>query len=349
MKEEDNKLSLYFWLGSSIVIVILLIYFILRKNPMFIAKHIYKHPESTSLYVSLNNEPIITHEPNTMRPLASTMKIMIAIEYALQVEKELIDKEQFINLDDVNNHYYEGTDGGAHKSWLEEVRNKGKVIENNVTIHELVKGMIKHSSNANTDYLIHVLGQHNINQTIKELNLTQHEEIYPIVGALLIPSYLKTNGVIKNQLHKKLKSMSFEEYKSLAEKIHQELLQGHKIEITELSMDVQRIWSDRLPKGSAKNYAEVMGLISNEAFSTSATELLRDILEWPMEYNENNKKYYTHVGMKGGSTAFVITQALYAETKKGDKLEIVLLIDNLRMMQLLFIGKNLNSLFVSLI
>src|SRR5699024_5288850 len=80
-KEEDNKLSLYFWLGSSIVIVILLIYFILRKNPMFIAKHIYKHPESTSLYVSLNNEPIITHEPNTMRPLASTMKIMIAIEY----------------------------------------------------------------------------------------------------------------------------------------------------------------------------------------------------------------------------------------------------------------------------
>src|SRR5699024_12585715 len=64
---------------------------------------------------------------------------------------------------------------------------------------------------------------------------------------------------------------------------------------------------------------------------------------------ENNKKYYTHVGMKGSSTAFVITQALYAETKKGDKLEIVLLIDNLRMMQLLFIGKNLNSLFVSLI
>src|SRR5699024_3567850 len=99
--------------------------------------------------------------------------------------------------------------------------------------------------------------------------------------------------------------MSFEEYKSLAGKIHQELLQGHKIEMTELSMDVQRIWSDRLPKGSAKNYAEVMGLISKEAFSTSATELLRDILEWPMKYNENNKKYYTHVGMKGGSTAFV--------------------------------------------
>ena len=43
--------------------------------------------------------------------------------------------------------------------------------------------MIIYSSNANTDYLIDLLGVNNINQRINALGLKQHEEVYPIVGA----------------------------------------------------------------------------------------------------------------------------------------------------------------------
>ena len=46
--------------------------------------------------------------------------------------------------------------------------------------------MLQYSSNANTEYLINILGIENINQNIKELGLQQHEEVYPFVSALYL-------------------------------------------------------------------------------------------------------------------------------------------------------------------
>ena len=45
--------------------------------------------------------------------------------------------------------------------------------------------------------------------------------------------------------------------------------------------------------------------------------------------NPLNKQWLKHFGQKGGSTAFVLTKALYATTKKGNKIEMAYFFNDL--------------------
>ena len=51
-----------------------------------------------------------------------------------------------------------------------------------------------------------------------------------------------------------------------------------------------------------------------------------------MEYileNPKNEEKIEHIGMKGGSTAFVLTKALYSTDNKGNKTELAYFFNNL--------------------
>ena len=62
-----------------------------------------------------------------------------------------------------------------------------------------------------------------------------------------------------------------------------------------------------------------------------------------MQLNKENHKRYAHIGAKGGSTLFVLNDAMYAENLKGDKYEIVLLFDDLNFIERLLLNTNWNS------
>lgn len=254
-----------------------------------------------------------------------------------------------IPIDELNKFYYKNTDGGAHEQWLKEMKEKEQMMNNEVHLHEVAKGMIMYSSNANTDYLIELLGMDTINQTIEELPLQQHDLVYPMVGASLIPTYIKEKEMTEDQLLEKLKGLSDREYRELAMEIHRELAKGNKMDLTELSMDVQKIWSDRLIGSTAEDYGVLLAEISNDKFPKEVNDILRELMEWPMDYNEGNKEYYRHLGMKGGATAFVLNQAAYVETLAGDKIEFVLLTDELTSWEAFQIGKNLNTFLVNIV
>lgn len=335
--------------GSIILLLGIGGYAVLRDNPEYVMNHLKNNPQTTSLYVAQNGKKVISYQSDVVRPLASTVKIIIATEYAMQIEQGRLNKEDLVSLDELNRHYFAGTDGGAHEAWLESMTNEGKIKNNEVTLHDVAKGMIVYSSNANTDYIIQLLGASAINERAKTLELTRHEEVYPIVGALLIPSHIKTDGMDDKQLVQALKELPIETYRSLAKELSDELKEG-ALDLgdatADLSMDVQKVWSDRLIGATANDYGKLMATISNDQLPPAATEVLRDLLEWPMEFNEGNQDRFAHLGMKGGNTVFVLTQALYAETLEGDKTEIVLLTDDLSSWQMELIMRNFNS-FVS--
>ncbi len=335
--------------GSIILLLGIGGYAVLRDNPEYVMNHLKKNPQTTSLYVAQNGEEIISYQSAVVRPLASTVKILIATEYAMQIEQGRLNKESLVSLEDLNRHYFAGTDGGMHEAWLESMASEGKINNNTVALHDVAKGMIVYSSNANTDYIINLLGVAAINERAKALELTQHEEVYPIVSALLIPSQIRTEGMDDRQLVQTLRELPMETYRSLAEELSNELTEGTldlRDAAADHSVDVQKVWSDRLIGATANDYGKLMAVISNNQLLPAATEVLRDLLEWPMEFNEGNQYRFTHLGMKGGSTAFVLTQALYAETLEGDKTEIVLLTDDLSTWQMRLIMRNFNS-FVS--
>jgi hypothetical protein len=57
-------------------------------------------------------------------------------------------------------------------------------------------------------------------------------------------------------------------------------------------------------------------------------EYLDEVMEYILD-NPKNKELLEHSGTKGGSTAFVLTKALYTTDKKGNKTELVYFLNNL--------------------
>lgn len=337
--------------GGIVLILFVTASFIFRDNPNYVLNHLKNNPETTSLFVARNGEEIISYQADIVRPLASTVKIPIAIEYAFQVEEGLLDCQQLISLDELNKFYLKGTDGNAHEEWLKDIRANNKVKENQVTLHEIVKGMITYSSNANTEFLLHLLGVSEINKRINSLGLTDHEPIYPMVSPLLIPDYI-ANESSKDEIIEALEAMPIERYRELATDLSNRM-EASDIDIESYfykhPLDIQKIWSDRLPGASASDYARLLAIISNDELPTEAAAIMRDVMEWLMEFNEANHDVYAHFGSKGGSTAFILNDALYAEDLDGNKTEIVLFTDQLNLWENIMIGHNMNSFIGNII
>ncbi|MBS4220032.1 serine hydrolase [Bacillus sp. FJAT-49711] len=332
--------------GAIILIFGIVGYSLFRDNPDYVFNHIKAHPETTSLYVAENGEKLITFQSDVVRPLASTVKLLIAVEYAMQVNEGKLNKDSFVSLEDLQRYYYKGSDGNAHEEWLKAMKRDGNINDNQVTLHDVAKGMITYSSNANTDFLINLIGIDSINKQAESLELTQHEDVYPIVSALLIPDYLKKNKIDKNRLVEELEKMPMEMYRDIARELSNQMKDG-TINIDDYSfdmpLDLQKVWSDRLIGATANDYGRLLAIISNEELPTIANQTVKDLLEWPMEVNEGNRERFTHLGAKGGSTAFILNDAMYAADHDGGRIEMVLLMNDLSIWQQILLSRNLNS------
>lgn len=338
--------------GGIVIVIGTAAYIIFRDNPDYVLHHLQDNPETTSLYVVNNGEEVIAYQSDVVRPLASTVKIIIALEYAMQVEAGELDKDQLVPLDDLNCFYFEGTDGSAHEAWLESIHAADKIKDKQTTLHEVAKGMITYSSNANTDYLLHLLGISTVNDRIESLGLPHHEPVYPLVSPLLFSEYIADESMDTDDIVNELEAIPMERYRKLAIDFSQQMKEG-AIDIESYSFDlpfvIQRVWSDRLIGASAKDYGNLLSIISNDELPTKAAAIMRDLMEWPMEMNEANQNYYAHLGAKGGSTAFILNDALYAENLDGEKTEIILFTDDLNQWQSMLLQNNINSFEVNLI
>ncbi|HLQ83506.1 MAG TPA: serine hydrolase [Pseudogracilibacillus sp.] len=331
-----SRLIIY---GLIIIIVTMLAFFLFRDNPDYIVNHLKENPTSSALYVAKDKQDYITYQSDDIQPLASTVKLLIAIEYALQVDEGKINKDSYVPLTELNHFYIKGTDGGGHEDWLKSL-SATQDMNNEASLQDVVKGMITYSSNANTDYLINLLGINNINKRIKDLNLNKHDAIYPIVGALLIPYDDKDISP------ETLESMSDKEYASRAININEKLDRGEiQAENTKYtpSRKFEKIWSNRLMSSTAQDYGKLLQMIAYDEFPKTATKILHQIMEWPMEHNPNNKDRFEYLGGKGGSTKFVLTDAIYAKEHKQDSYELVLLFNDLNIWQNILLQNNLNS------
>ncbi|HLR15219.1 MAG TPA: serine hydrolase [Bacillota bacterium] len=321
-------------------------YFVFKEDPEYVLNHLERHPESSSFMFAKNDSSLVSYQANERRSLASTMKIIIAIEYAEQVAQDKIDPQQKVSLDEPGRFYLKGTDGGAHSGWLEEMKEEDRIEDGKVALHDIAKGMITYSSNANTDYLLSVLGIDEVNQRIEKLGLKHHEPIYPIVGAILIPEEMQDKDMDDKEMVSTLRNLSDEAYRKKALEIHRDIEAG-KLQTSDIdyngSLKIQKVWSDRLPGATAGDYQKLMKMINQEdAFSKDVQDTIRDVLEWPMDVPGNEERF-VHFGAKGGSTAFVLNQAMYAEDHDGNTFELVLFTDDLSLWQSFKLNRNHNE------
>ena len=165
----------------------------------------------TSSFYLKENDSVIGHlNQNKMMPVASTAKIIIAIEFAKQVSHNLFNENEMVSLDEINKYYIPNTDANAHPHWIEYERQKGNIINDSVPLIEVAKGMILFSSNADAEYLMDLLGINNINSNLRLLGITDHTQLYPWASALFL--YQNPQHVKEEKIIREIKKLDDEQY-----------------------------------------------------------------------------------------------------------------------------------------
>ncbi len=288
-----------------------------------------------SIYLQKNDTSLAAFNENKLMPLASTVKILVAIEFAKQAAAHVIEIGDAVALADLDRYYLANTDGGAHPNWIAYEKKKNHIFNDSINLIDVARGMIIFSSNANTEYLMDLLGIDNVQNDIPMLGVKQHTAIFPMVSSLFL--YQNPRAIPEKKLLKGITSLDEETYCRYTYDIHKALKYSdslkEKFRPQDLSMPMQRVWSERLPASTTKDYVHIAKIINNRKFlSKEAYEILSKVLESVME-NAANKKMFMHAGMKGGSTAWVLTKALYATLPTGERIEMAYFFNNLTLAQ----------------
>ncbi|MCU0448923.1 MAG: class A beta-lactamase-related serine hydrolase [Bernardetiaceae bacterium] len=304
----------------------------LRGNADVLIEFIKNNPDKTSLVLIRNDTVLLSLRPDQKMPLASTVKTIVAIEYAQQAAKGLVNPQQPVDLAELERFYLPLTDGGAHPNWLKQATADGLVKDGKVPLEEVAKGMIRHSSNANTEYLMAKLGLANINANLTVLNLPRHDPLYPLVSALLVVS--NTEKIPADQFLARCQALPPADYVQQCLAIHQKLAAdadgSFKKTFVFPDLALQKVWSDRLPASTTGEYAALMQKIGSRTyFPAEVHRHLDPVMEWIFVAAPKNRGVYTHLGMKGGSTAFVLTESLYANLPNGDRVALAYFINGL--------------------
>ncbi|MEK5433608.1 serine hydrolase [Lysinibacillus sp. FSL R7-0073] len=320
-----------------------------KDDPEYIVQFMKENKGNKNVSVAIQYNRLSWVEQHTKEPLplASTVKIIVAIAYAQQAADGHINPQQQVRLRELETFYIPKTDGGAHEAWLAQLNLNGK---GSVPLSEVAKGMITYSSNANTDYLMHVLGLQNINEVLTQLDVKGHELLYPIASALYIPIQLRDEkSLTKKETLAALKDMGMAEYRERALAIHENWLEkpltkeekAQAIKI--LNLDVQRVWSDRLIRASTSDYISILEKLNSKNYFTEDVHKYLDPVMEQLMQNPRNQGWLTHAGQKGGSTAFVLTLAAYAEDKEGNQTEIAFFANDLKTMEQIKLSTSMNS------
>lgn len=301
------------------------------SGPDLVTDFLRQNPTRTAVYVIRNDTVLVSRQPDQKMPLASAVKTIIAVEFARQAAAGKLDPAQPVPLADLDLYYLPNTDGNAHPAWKQRLTQQNLINNGTVPLLEVAKGMIQFSSNANTEYLLDRLGPEAVNANLKTLNLPNHDPIYPIVSALFLYSLSPADTALAM---KQVKAFSAKAYAAKCQAIHLRLKQDQSGSFKKTfifpDLALQKIWSDRLPGSTVREYASVMQKINSRTYFSPAVQTVLDsIMEWPFVVNPGNKNVYRHLGMKGGSTAFVLTNAFYAETTKGSRVSAAVFFNNL--------------------
>ncbi|MDB5203461.1 MAG: hypothetical protein JWQ27_2870 [Ferruginibacter sp.] len=292
---------------------------------------IQRNKARASLYLTQNDTILARLNENTMMPLASTVKIMVALEFAKQAAAKVVDEKSYIALSELNKYYLPNTDGGAHPNWLAFEKSQGHLKTDSVQLINVARGMTIFSSNANTEFLCDLLGYDNVKNNVQLLSIRQHSAIYPFVGSLFM--YQNPRKKTEESILKGINRLSEQEYARYAYDMHNALkfdtVLKAKFRPQDLSNKMQKAWSDRLPASTTKEYVHLVRIINNRKFFDDKTyRILSAVLETLME-NPANARWLKHAGMKGGSTPWILTKALYATTQNGTRIEMAYFFNNL--------------------
>lgn len=306
---------------------------------------IQSHKDESAFFLKENDSVIASLHPDRLMPLASTMKIMVAIEFSKQAAHHVFNPASKVALTELDRYYLPNTDGGAHNAWINALKQEKKLEGDSVSLMDAAKGMILFSSNANTEFLMDLLGLENINNNYGLMGVKDFTPLYYYVSALMLyqnPKQLKEGKILKQ-----IRELGTANYIKAAAMIHNQLKNNPDYKAhfrqQDLTMAFQKEWSDKLPQSTVRAYTHIAEIINNRKIYNAETyHVLSQILETVME-NPANRQWLDHAGMNGGSTMTILTKTVYATLKSGVRIEFAYFINGLKDNEMPALAKEMNA------
>lgn len=344
----------------SFILFIVFIKWLNTSSTNYIRKMLRKEGIKSSMVFQENGVLKMDIRSSDMMSLASTVKIMVAMEYAYQAAEGKVDGETPISLKDLEKYYLAGLDGGSHKAWLKHAEEKGFIENDQVSLKEVAKGMITFSSNANTEFLMEKLSLQSIEDRMKEIGVKNHSTLYYFVSAVFIPYEIKqreypdlTMKAAKKHIVEEIRKMNDDELLSFSTIIHDKLMTDkaykEKVNVSDWwHMDYDQLYSEIFIKSTTFEYATIMQKVNNKLFPESVSEEMEYLLGALME-NPVNQTWLKRAGKKGGSTQYILTDALFAEDKNGNKFEMAIFFNKLEWYETQKLMNSLNGFELQLL
>ena len=106
-----------------------------KSDKMVVLNFIKDNPDKASIKLVRNDSVLANINSNRIQPLASTVKLIVTIEYAEQVAAGIINPDELIDLNELDVFYVENSDGGAHSAWLKY--SASKIVNNKVSVRDI--------------------------------------------------------------------------------------------------------------------------------------------------------------------------------------------------------------------
>lgn len=298
---------------------------------------ILKNKLRSSLYLQKNDYVIARLNEDRQMPLAATMNIMVAVEFAKQAAYNVINFNKYAAVKDVEKFYLPNTDDNAYKNWINYETRLDHIQNDSIKLIDVARGMIVYGSNANAEFLMQMLGFGNLQNDLRMFGLKAHTMLYPLPASLFI--YQNPNKITEDKFLKDIHALSDSDYYNLVFESHRQLNldSGYKetFRPQDLSIKMLKAWSDRLPSATTKDYARVARIINNNLILNQKTfAVLNRLLETYME-TPSTRLWLQHAGFIGGITNSSFTRVAYATLRDGipgghgTKLELITFFNNL--------------------
>jgi len=303
------------------------------RNIPDVLDYIALHKDEISLVAfEVGDEPNgIYLNPDTLRPLASTVELQVLLGYGALVARGELEPDARVSLAEWERYWLPRTDGGAHEYSVRALEAKGAVTDGSVRLEDLALMMARYNDDAAADYLMNKIGRTRIDALPLQLGMPNEEPAWPLSGQIL--SWQSTQlSEPAAQLSKRYEALDRRSYANTAWQLSAALedprraaAERERLEDDGLTLKLSeqaQLTRVTSPRGRAGAYAALMARVANG--EVEGAELARSAMAWPLQ-NAEVKEQFDSVGTKPGSLPGLLTSAYYAQPKGTNKVRVLAL------------------------
>jgi hypothetical protein len=335
-----------------------LIFWQVNKVQQAMTDFIMAHPQETAVVTytfdqngnRVDDGATLFHNADEPLVVASVMKTAVLAAYAEMVANGELNSDEPVPVADWERYYLPGSDGGAHAAGLRRLGlaadELGFAVDQTavVTLDALASIMMHDSGNAAIDYLLAQVGLERVT-AVTQTHLPNHTSIHYTLGyALAIFNHEAPFSLDwLRPVQEKVAGGDFSDLDRLIDLYRNDEAWRRAqldfiVNLGSQSISGDEMWAFQetavqlMPKGTARDYAQMMAQIGSGHFvSAEVSVLMQQKMEtvpsdWPLRL-----LYFDRFAAKDGTTAGVLSVASYAVPKRGGlrgQQRVVVLITN---------------------